>query len=372
MKLDSKIPFSENFPRAKVIAIDQDPAAIMCAKQMAVDYANRVLPVRGKFGNLAELLKKNFGMSGQCIDGIVFDIGVSSYQIDQGYRGFSIRNDGPLDMRMCADKLYGEKFDELANSTVTAEYVVNSYVGKRKTKRNDTNSKIDFLEKDLATMIFEYGDERKSRRIARAIVQARERNPIKTTSQLAAIIGKGAGKYLDSIHPATRTFQALRIYVNDELAELSRGLAQATDLLKPFGSLVAVTFHSHEDRIVKRFLRKESGKVEGLGLRYHKASGPGGYRGIDAYRRTRGLTQEAKSIAEMEIAYENDTEALTFRKVGNIELMEQEKSKMANNETNQLVRMVIRTKKAISASSDEIADNSRARSAKLRVGMRKS
>ncbi|KAI8607396.1 ribosomal RNA small subunit methyltransferase H, partial [Chytriomyces sp. MP71] len=178
----------EKFPNSKVIAIDQDPAAMEQAKQLAEQFKGRFIPLRGKFGSMTKLLESELGMIGPCLDGVVFDIGVSSYQLDNAYRGFSFRNEGPLDMRMCADTLVGPQFDELANSSLTADHIVNT-----------------FAESELADIIFEYGDERKSRRIARAIVQARDVNPIKTTRELSELVVKSAGKNYGAIHPATRT-----------------------------------------------------------------------------------------------------------------------------------------------------------------------
>ncbi|KAI9352638.1 S-adenosyl-methyltransferase MraW [Obelidium mucronatum] len=281
------------FPGSKLIAIDQDPAAIHEAKLLAEKYEpGRLVPVRGKFGNMSSLLEKELGMTGPCVDGVVFDIGVSSFQIDQGYRGFSWRFDGPLDMRMCADKVHGPRFDELANSSYTAEHIVNT-----------------FSEFDLANIIYEYGEERKSRKIARAIVKARTSEPITSTTQLGKIVLKGVGKYSENTHPAMRTFQALRIYINDELNQFKYGLSAAETLLKPSGTLVGVTFHSLEDSILKTFLREASGIQAGPGLRYYKESGKNGYRGIEKYRR-RHYKAELPTIAAMEMAFEQDVERL--------------------------------------------------------------
>jgi len=163
------------------------------------------------------------------VNAVVLDIGVSSFQIDEADRGFSFREDGPLDMRM-------------AQSGESAADVVNTYD-----------------EKDLADIIYKYGEERHSRRVARAIVEARKEEEITTTAQLAKIVRSVVWQAKDKIDPATRTFQGLRIYVNDELGELERGLAAAEELLLPGGRLVVVTFHSLEDRIVKKFFKERSG-----------------------------------------------------------------------------------------------------------------
>jgi len=163
------------------------------------------------------------------VDGVAMDLGVSSMQIDDGERGFSFRADGPLDMRM-------------GDSGVTAADVVNT-----------TD------EKDLADIIYRFGEERASRRVAKVIVEARAQAPITRTGQLAGLVRRAVPRSRDGIDPATRTFQALRIYVNDELGELSRGLTAAEALLVPGGRLAVVSFHSLEDRRVKDFLRDRSG-----------------------------------------------------------------------------------------------------------------
>ncbi|KAJ3011039.1 UNVERIFIED_CONTAM: hypothetical protein HDU68_001857 [Siphonaria sp. JEL0065] len=338
----------EKFPASKVIAVDQDPAAIEEAKALAGQYKGRVVPVRGKFGDLVSLLEKEAGITGQCIDGIVFDIGVSSYQLDQGYRGFSWRSDGPLDMRMCADNVHGPRFDVLANSSITAEHIVNT-----------------FSQEDLANIIYEYGEEGKSRRIARAIVKAREEAPIKTTAQLGQIVVKGAGKYFGNIHPATRTFQALRIYVNDELNQFKLGLSAAESLLKPQGTVVGVTFHSLEDRILKSFLRTNSGIIPGLGLRYYKQTGRNGYRGIEKYRR-RHMNAEVSTIAALEKAFERDVENLNRKLEEEADL--EEELTVASKKSDASFK--ITTKKAVQPSDEEVEENPRARSAKLRAGIR--
>lgn len=207
-----------------VIAIDRDPTAIQNGQVVVEKYAPRLKLVQNQFGNAQQCTDDQ-------IDGFVLDIGVSSMQLDQAERGFSFMRDGPLDMRMGE----GESAAELI-------------------------ARID--ENDLADLIYKYGEERKSRKIAKAIVIAREESPIETTLQLAAIIEKATPrKWGDKIHPATRTFQALRIAVNDELGELERALEASIKILKTGGRLVVVTFHSLEDRIVKNFLKDNSDKI---------------------------------------------------------------------------------------------------------------
>jgi len=210
-----------------VIAIDRDPAAISRANAMKDEFGERLIFIHGRFGDALELVK---AAGYEQVDGFVLDVGVSSMQFDEAQRGFSFRFDAPLDMRM--DTSSGE----------TAADIVNT---------------LD--EEDLANLIYKFGDERKSRYIARAIVENR---PITTTLQLADLIREVVFKSpKDKIDPATRTFQALRIAVNDELGELERGLVAAEKLLKEGGRLVVVSFHSLEDGIVKSFLYERSGKT---------------------------------------------------------------------------------------------------------------
>ncbi len=211
-----------------VYAVDRDPAAEDRATQMLTRYDGRLRFVPGCFGDLEDLLHK---CGVHQIDGIVFDLGVASSQLDEAERGFSFRQDGPLNMRMDGGR-------------PNATDVINSL---------DTE--------ELTAIISKYGEERFARRIAAAIAEARKEQPITRTLQLADIIRKVTPRSKDGIDPATRTFQALRIYVNDELGELERGLVSAERLLSPGGKLVAVSYHSLEDRIVKDFLRKRSGHI---------------------------------------------------------------------------------------------------------------
>lgn len=207
-----------------VVAIDRDPEAHARAAAWKDDYGARLHLIHNTFGNVASCVDDR-------VDGFVLDLGVSSMQLDQAGRGFSFRQDGPLDMRM--DPSQGESAAALI-----------ARIG----------------EKELADILYLYGEERQSRRIARTIVAARAENPITTTGQLAAIVRSCLPRAKhDEADPATRSFQALRIAVNDELGELERALRGAEMILKPGGRLVVVTFHSLEDRIVKHFIRDHSG-----------------------------------------------------------------------------------------------------------------
>ncbi len=209
----------------KVVGIDRDPDAIARGQRLVARYGGRLTLIEGRFSQMQALLER---VAAGPVDGVVLDVGVSSFQLDEPQRGFSFRDDGPLDMRM-------------SRAGLSAGDVVN-----------------DLDEKELADIIFQYGEERHSRRIAHAIVAAR---PIARTSELAQIVFRAYGPKAASqpIHPATRTFQALRIYVNDELGELERGLAAAETVLRAGGRLAVVAFHSLEDRIVKRFFSVASG-----------------------------------------------------------------------------------------------------------------
>jgi 16S rRNA (cytosine1402-N4)-methyltransferase len=209
-------------------AIDRDAEAIARGAALAAQNPGRLHLIEGSFGAMLPLLREA-GIDR--LDGVVLDLGVSSFQIDSPARGFSFRADGPLDMRM-------------GQSGPTAADLVN------------------FLpEKDLADTLFELGEERRSRAIAKAIVAERVQAPIVTTSRLAGIIRAIVPPDRSGIDPATRSFQALRIRVNDELGEIERGLAQAAELLGPGGRLVVVAFHSLEDRLVKRFMADAAGRA---------------------------------------------------------------------------------------------------------------
>lgn len=207
----------------RLIGVDRDPLALQMAEGWAGTYGDRLRLVQGTFSDLDTL-------AGEALDGVVLDLGVSSMQLDQAERGFSFMKDGPLDMRMSQS---GPSAADLVNG---AE------------------------EGTLADVLYHYGEERASRRIAHAIVLARAVEPVTTTAKLAEIVAKCLPRPKPGqSHPATRSFQAIRIAVNTEFTELAEGLAAAERALKPGGLLAVVTFHSLEDRIVKRFLQLASG-----------------------------------------------------------------------------------------------------------------
>ena len=260
---------------AQVIGIDRDRGAVARGADLVAASGGRLTLVEENFSALDRVARK-FGH--ESLDGVVLDLGVSSMQLDQAERGFSFRLDGPLDMRMGAD------------GPSAADVVARA------------------SERSLADIIFQLGEERRSRAVARAIVAARGQAPIRTTLALAEIVARVVHVRPGTIHPATRTFQALRIFVNDELAELAAALAAAERILKASGRLAVVTFHSLEDRIVKAFLAERSG--------------------------TTGVSRHRPDI---------ETPAPTFR---------------------------ILTKRPIAPDEAEITDNPRARSAKLRAGER--
>jgi 16S rRNA (cytosine1402-N4)-methyltransferase len=220
-----------------VTGIDRDPQAIAEAAPLVTKYSGRLSLVQGRFGMMDRLVDGR-------VDGIALDLGVSSMQLDRADRGFSFRQDGPLDMRMSRE---GRTASDLVNQAEEAE---------------------------LADLIFLYGEERHARRIAREIVRVRTTAPFETTKALAEAVRRSVpGKWGD-IDPATRTFQALRIAVNDEMGELEQGLAAAETILNPGGVLAVVTFHSLEDRVVKAFFRTRSGE-DAAPSRHLPASGGG-------------------------------------------------------------------------------------------------
>ncbi|AZB64533.1 16S rRNA (cytosine(1402)-N(4))-methyltransferase RsmH [Cereibacter sphaeroides] len=215
----------------RVIGVDRDPLALKMASGWAGDYGDRLRLVAGTFSQLDS-------HAGAPLDGVVLDLGVSSMQLDLAERGFSFQKDGPLDMRMSQE---GESAADLVNTA---------------------------SEETLADILYHYGEERASRRIARAIVEARAAAPITRTLALAEIVARCLPRPKPGqMHPATRSFQAIRIAVNAEFSELVEGLEAAERALRPGGRLAVVTFHSLEDRIVKRFLQLRSGG-EGQGNRY--------------------------------------------------------------------------------------------------------
>ena len=256
----------------QVIAVDRDPLAFEMAKSWAADYGDRIIMQQGVFSKMDEYA--------QDLDGVVLDLGVSSMQLDLAERGFSFMRDGPLDMRM-------------SQQGPSAADIVN-----------------EAEEETIANILFQYGEERASRRIAKAIVRAREEAPITTTLQLAGLVeGCLPRSKPGQSHPATRSFQALRIAVNNEYGELFEGLMAAERALKPGGQLAVVTFHSVEDRMVKRFLTAQAGT------------------GGNANR----------------FAPEMETEAPQF---------------------------IVKKRKAIGPDAQELEENPRSRSAKLRVAIR--
>jgi 16S rRNA (cytosine1402-N4)-methyltransferase len=259
----------------KVIGIDRDPSAIALGQELVQAANGRLTLIEDRFSNLDSVARE---AGYEAVDGVVLDLGVSSMQLDRAERGFSFRLDGPLDMRM------GGHGPSAADVVAGAS------------------------ERDLANIIFILGEERHSRAVARAIVKARELAPIATTRALADIVGRLVRSRPGDIHPATRTFQALRIFVNDELGELVGALEAAERILKPGGRLVAVSFHSLEDRIVKTFLSRRG--------------------------ETRGGSRHAPELKRP---------APTFR---------------------------VLTKRPVIAEPDEVARNPRARSAKLRAAER--
>jgi 16S rRNA (cytosine1402-N4)-methyltransferase len=211
-------------PNGVLLGLDASPDALTRTRERLTQFGERITLVHSNFRNLKKIAT-SYGFVQ--VDGILLDLGLSSHQLDDPTQGFSFQDDGPLDMRL--DFTQGENAAEV----------------------------IDRLDaKELADILYQYGEERQSRRIARAIVATR---PIHTTAQLAEVISKAVGGRRGARkHPATRSFQALRIYVNDELGALESVLPQALDLLHPGGILAVISFHSLEDRIVKHYFRRES------------------------------------------------------------------------------------------------------------------
>lgn len=241
----------------RVVGIDRDPDAIARGRELARQFGGRLTVVQGTFSEMDELAE---GSS----DGVVLDLGVSSFQFDEATRGFSFREDGPLDMRMSKSGMSAADFVNTAD------------------------------EAELTRVIRDLGEERFARKVARAIIAAR---PLSRTAQLADVVAKALGPAAlrHPIHPATRTFQALRIHVNDELGELERGLEAAERVLNAGGRLVVVAFHSLEDRIVKRFFT-ERAKPTPAGSRHAPAA--------KAVRKQtfRLITSKARMPTEAEIA----------------------------------------------------------------------
>ncbi len=215
-------------------AVDRDPEAIARGRALAERYAGRLRLIEGRFGDMDRLIEAR---GGGAVDGVAFDLGVSSMQLDRAERGFSFQQDGPLDMRMAGPE--GEAQPSAADA-------VNG-----------------LGERELADIIWRYGEERQARRVAKAIVAARRAKAITRTGELAEIVRRVVRRGAAGRDPATRTFQAIRIYVNDEIGELRRGLGAAERLLAPGGCLAVVSFHSLEDREVKAFLKERAGAGAG-------------------------------------------------------------------------------------------------------------
>jgi len=208
-----------------LIGVDRDPAALALATERLRPFGARFLPLRARFTDV-----RSGGIGGP-VDGVLYDLGVSSMQLDEAERGFSFRNPGPLDMRMEGpDPVGGPSASDLVNG---------------------------LPERELADLLYRLGEERRSRRIAHAIVEARRTEPIATTDRLASIVVSAVGRRPGGPHPARRTFQALRIAVNREIEELAASLPQAVDLLVPGGRVVVISYHSLEDRVVKGVFRDD-------------------------------------------------------------------------------------------------------------------
>jgi 16S rRNA (cytosine1402-N4)-methyltransferase len=223
----------EASPETRVVGIDRDTEALGLAKERLARFGPRFRAFHADFRDITRVLKE---AGERDVQGVMVDLGVSSLQFDTGSRGFSFREDAPLDMRM----------DARGDEETAAELLAR------------------LPEEEIARIIYEYGEERRSRRIARWIVERRERGePVETTKELADLVARAAGRRrADKIHPATRTFQALRIAVNRELEGLGQFVEEAVDLLAPGGRFAAISFHSLEDRVMKQTLRRLSGRCE--------------------------------------------------------------------------------------------------------------
>lgn len=270
----------------RVTAFDRDPTAVEAAKPMLDEFGGRLELLQAPFGDLLEMSEA--GELGPQFDGVVFDLGVSSMQLDTPERGFSFQADGPLDMRMgssglvhtaqaCVEPHEAKSGGQEATIEGRRSNIGSPNVGQGRVpnigspnvgQQEEGPSAADVVnnydEEVIANILYRLGDERRSRAIAKAIVARRAEQPFSRTLELAELVQKVLGRGPPGKHPATRTFQALRLYVNDELGQLVKGLAGAERVLKPGGRLVVVTFHSLEDRIAKRFFATRSGKTEGV------------------------------------------------------------------------------------------------------------
>ncbi len=225
-----------NAPRGKLLGIDQDPKQIENCKLKIENFKNRLILVNDSYTNLKKIVEKNkFNQ----VSGILFDLGMSSWHLEESGRGFSFMRDEPLDMRY---DIKAQSSKLKAQNFLTVKKIVNEYPQEK-----------------IEEILKEYGEERFNRRIAKAIIKERKIKPIKTTFQLVEVIKKAVPRNYEKgrIHPATRTFQALRIAVNDELNNLRKVLPQAIEILAPGGRIVIISFHSLEDRIVKNFFKEE-------------------------------------------------------------------------------------------------------------------
>ncbi|MGK0443994.1 MAG: 16S rRNA (cytosine1402-N4)-methyltransferase [Bermanella sp.] len=224
----SRLILEKLSPQGRLIGIDKDPRAIATANQLAEE-DSRFSICHGSFADMSTWLEQNG--EGRPVAGILMDLGVSSPQLDEAERGFSFMNDGPLDMRMNTE-----------SGLTAAQWVASA------------------KEEEIANVLYQFGEERYSRRLAKAIVTRRTQEPFERTLDLAQVIKDAHPKWEKGKHPATKSFQAIRIFLNDELGDLTSGLETATDLLAKDGRLVVISFHSLEDRMVKRFIRdKEKG-----------------------------------------------------------------------------------------------------------------
>ncbi len=252
-------------PNGLLLGIDADAEALTLAEGKLAQYAGRYRLAHGNFAQMRALAATTWGWQAGEVDGVLLDLGLSSMQLDQAERGFSFRADAPLDMRMDRSNITASSSFPFAFTPSAGPYAEG--VGAGGISSTDAGPTAADLvnslgEEELANLIYENGEEPASRRIARRIVEQRQRQPITTTRQLAEIVsaaqgGRVAGRTKNPIHPATRTFQALRIAVNRELEMLAIGLQAALDLLRPGGRLAVISFHSLEDRIVKQFFQQE-------------------------------------------------------------------------------------------------------------------